>query len=141
MGMTTLYGRGSITFSDDRNTYRVNNGVLVVPDHLVARAKAAGFTNHPLPSIEEAPRAPNTGSDVEGFVLGAGLDREPPAPIDPSLTDEILFLRFATEAVDAGYAEKAAENIANNRVRHLRAGGDGYNQLAEGQTLADLAKA
>lgn len=53
MSMHTLYGRGAVALTDDRNTYRAVNGRLDVPDHLRARALALGFTTHPLPGTEE----------------------------------------------------------------------------------------
>jgi hypothetical protein len=46
MGMTKLYGRGAITISDDRHTYRTENGSIAVPDHLVPRVLAHGFVRH-----------------------------------------------------------------------------------------------
>lgn len=50
--MPRLYGRGAVVLSDDRNQYRPVNGVLDVPVHMVNRAKAVGFTEHPFPGMD-----------------------------------------------------------------------------------------
>jgi hypothetical protein len=146
--MKTLYGRGAVVLSDDHSEYRAKNGVLLVPDHMVVRARAAGFTDHPLPELE-----PDTelGADLDGDVV-AGLEAEfdwtnvplartaPVPPIDATKSDEDLLLQFSDEAVKSGYSEEGAASIAYGRLRHLRAGGDGYDVLAAPSAPAEPAE-
>lgn len=135
MGMHTLYGRGAITISDDRHEYRPVNGAIQVPDHLVNRAKAAGFTTFRLPEAElvEAEAAPTAAVDP--------VDPKTPPPsepatdpsierpvIDATLSDDELLFQFTMDAIDAGYEEDAAATIARERIEHLRSGGDGYGR-------------
>jgi hypothetical protein len=49
------------------------------------------------------------------------------AKIDASRSDDELLSQFFGEAVDAGYSEKASTDIAEGRLRDLRAGGTGTN--------------
>jgi hypothetical protein len=120
MGMQTLYGQGAITISDDRATYHTQNGSIQVPEHLVPRLLDRGFTKHaPLPVEEAAPAAVDDACDAT----------RTPAPIDPTLPDEVLHSLFAAEAIERGYGENAAASIAAGRVAHLRSGGDGYDIL------------
>ncbi len=53
---------------------------------------------------------------------------EPPV-IDPARSDEDLLAQFKAEAIDHLYSEEASEKIAAGRLRHLRAGGNGYSVL------------
>lgn len=114
MGLTTLHGTGAITISDDRTEYRASNGRIAVPDHLVQRAIAAGFSRHPRP-----------------VVALADVAVDPFPPIDATLSDATLLSLFASEAIERGYRAAAAASIAQGRLRHLRAGGDGYDLLSE----------
>ena len=55
----------------------------------------------------------------------------------PSHSDKALLAQFTKEATDAGYPKKSATKIAQGRLRHLRAGGDGYSDMPEGTTLVN----
>lgn len=55
----------------------------------------------------------------------------------PSSSDKTLLAQFMKDAADAGYPKKAAKSIAEGRLRHLRAGGDGYSDMPEGATLVN----
>lgn len=124
MGMHTLYGRGAVTVSDDRNTYVAHHGKLEVPDHLVPRVLALGFVRHapdPEPALEPDP-------DLDAADDARQDDDAPPA-IDASLTDEVLLAMFEGEALAKSYTAEAAISIALGRLAHLRGGGDGYSVL------------
>lgn len=120
--MHKLYGRGAVVLHDDRREYRPVNGVLEVPDHLLNRAKALGFTTYPLPTIDsDAPAEADAPADPA---------HAPPADlplIDATKTDDELLIQFALEAMEAGYSEDAAGSIAEQRLRNLRGGGSGYS--------------
>ncbi len=53
--MRRLYGKGAIAIAHGKTTYRPVGGVLTVPDALVDRARALGFSLHAPDPVDETP--------------------------------------------------------------------------------------
>jgi hypothetical protein len=112
--------------------------VLIEEDHPLAvaqRAKAASSVTR----LDGKPLERGADGLVHGERAKSRelLDSEAiPPKIDPARSDDDLILQFSIEAIDRGYSEEAAEKIARGRLRHLRAGGDGYSVAAA--SLFDL---
>lgn len=146
MKEVTLYGQGAVTLHDGKNVIRSNDGRITVPEHLVARVEALGFsrTVHGAPEGAQASEAPAPpASDI------------PPA-IPPGETHDEKVWRYVAEIEARGYKGLAADTILAERLRfdELVAGGmtdeeaaavvwgghDPKEDLREGMSIVDGEK-
>lgn len=114
MKEVTLYGQGAVTLHDGKNIIRSNDGSITVPEHLVARVEALGFSR----TVRGAPEVIDAVRDaIAGSAFSEIPNSDAPPAIPPGETPDEKVARYRAEIEARGYKGDAVDTILAERLR------------------------
>jgi len=133
--LVTLYGSGAVVLHSGKQEFRARDGILCVPENMVAQAEKVGY-HRTRSGSDSAPVGVPEGTVSETLVVelppvAAALESqrdENPAPVTPEpvvAPDDDRVARYRKEAEERGYSGEAVDQIVSERLAfdELVAGG------------------